>query len=636
VNDLANAPFAWTEIRWEMWPGRVTIRGFCSTVAGVLLLALSAMAQMQIGDKLHMNLNGNVGYTYSGGWNGGVSDHSMGFMGNGVLTGNYYSPNFINFNIDPFYNREQSDTTYGSLTNTSGVTSNVNLFNGSHFPGSFSYNRVFNSTGAFGVPGSDLGLAQHVNTQSIGIGWSALLPGLPTLTANYIIGNTSQQVLGDSGNDQEKDRSLILLSNYRWDGFIMAGQFQHRNTDAVFSQFLLPGEAPIDTQSSSNSFAASIQHAIPMSGNASLSWNRLDYSYNYVDSVSAKNSGNSDTINSNATIHPTNKLGVSFNANYNTSLLGSLPETVLQSGTTVNLTEASTFRSTLVGTDVYYQILKNLGIHADIAHQQQSFAGQTYSATQFGGSANFNFDRTLLKGLSFSLGVVDTAQQQSNTGLGFVGNLNYTRKMLGWDVSGNFSYAQNVQTVMLVYTTSSYSYLASLRRRIGERKYFMAGYSGAHSGISANSGTSSSADRIWTGFIYRGNSFNAYYNKSNGLAIFTPNGLVPVPGNLPPAVLPTEFTSYNSKGWGISGGTTPIRRLTLNFSYAKSNGSTIDPSLSIYTNNTLINAIMQYRIRKIYLNGGYTQLHQSAGQLGTQPLDVTTFYIGFSRWFNFF
>jgi hypothetical protein len=189
---------------------------------------------------------------------------------------------------------------------------------------------------------------------------------------------------------------------------------------------------------------------------------------------------------------------------------------------------------------------------------------------------------------------------------------------------------------MLVYTTSSYSYLASLRRRIGERKYFMAGYSGAHSGISANSGTSSSADRIWTGFIYRGNSFNAYYNKSNGLAIFTPNGLVPVPGNLPPAVLPTEFTSYNSKGWGISGGTSPIRRLTLNFSYAKSNGSTIDPSLSIYTNNTLINAIMQYRIRKIYLNGGYTQLHQSAGQLGTQPLDVTTFYIAFSRWFNFF
>lgn len=643
MNHLANAArravsrrFTRAETRWAMWPVGKTIRNVYCGVMGIFLLSLAAVAQLTVGDNLHMNLNGNLGYTYGGGINGGVSDHSMGFMGNGVLTGNYYSPNFLNFNVDPFYNRQQSNTIYGSLTNASGVSSNVNLFSGSHFPGTFAFNRVFNSTGAFGVPGSDLGLAQHVNTQTYGIGWSALLPGLPTLTANYNVSSTSQQILDESGNDREKDRSLILLSNYRWDGFIMAGQFQHRNTDATFSQFLLPGEAAIDTQSSSNSYAASVQHALPMTGNASVSWNRLDYSYHYLDSVEAKNSGSSDTINSNATFHPTNKLGVGFSANYNDSLLGSIPETVLNSGTPVNLTGASTFHSVLVGSDVFYQIMKNLGVHADIAHQRQSFLGNTYDATQFGGSANFNFDRSLLKGLSFSLGVVDTAQQQSNTGLGFVGNLNYTHRFFGWDVNGNFSYSQNVQTVMLVYTTSSYSYLASVRRRIGERKYFMVGYSGAHSGITADSGTTSSADRIWTGFIFRGNSFNAYYNKSNGLAIFTPTGLVPVPTNLPPAVLGTGFTSYDSHGWGVSAGTVPVKRLTLSFAYAKSSGSTIDPLQSIYSNNTLINAVMQYRMRKIYLNGGYTRLQQTAGLLGAQPLDVTTYYIGFSRWFNFF
>lgn len=619
-----------------MWPGRITIRSSYCTAIGIVLLALPVWAQLQVGDSLHMNLNGNVGYTYAGGFNGGVSDHSQGFMGNGVLTGDYYSPNFLNFNIDPFFNRLQSDTTYGSLTNTSGVTSNVNLFSGSHFPGTFSYNRVFNGTSAFGVPGSDLGLAQHVNTQSFGVGWSALLPNLPTLSVNYNINNTSQQVLDEPGNDREKDRSLILLSNYRWDGFIMDGQFQHRNTNAVFSQFLLPGEAPIDSDSSSNSYAADIQHSLPMTGNASVSWNRLDYSYHYLDSVSAQSSGNSDTINSNATFHPANNLGVGFTANYNNSLLGSIPETVLSSGTPVNLTGASTFSSFLVGSDVFYQIFKNLGVHADVAHQQQSFLGQSYSATQFGGSANFDFDRSLLKGLSFSVGVVDTAQQQYNTGLGFVGNLNYSHKWFGWDVGGNFSYSQNVQTVMLVYTTSSYSYLASIRRRIGDRKYVMAGYSGAHSGISANSGTTSSADRIWAGFIFRGNSFNAYYNKSDGLAIFTPTGLVPIPTNLPAPVLGAGFTSYNSKGWGLSAGTMPTKRITLSFGYAKASGSTVDPAQSIYTNNTLANAILQYRVRKIFINGGYTHLQQTAGITGTQPLDITTFYVGFSRWFNFF
>ncbi len=163
---------------------------------------------------------------------------------------------------------------------------------------------------------------------------------------------------------------------------------------------------------------------------------------------------------------PTNKVGVSFNANYNDSLLGSMPEPVLNGGRSVDLTSAGSFHSFLVGTDVYYQIVKSFGVHADVDHEQQSFLGQSYSATQFGGSANFNFDHSLLKGLSFSVGAVDTAQQTSNTGIGFVGNLNYNRKFWGWDVGGNFSYAQNVETALLVYTTSSYSYLGSLRKRI--------------------------------------------------------------------------------------------------------------------------------------------------------------------------
>lgn len=619
-----------------MWPGRPTIRGLCCALAGLFLLAVPVFAQLQIGDNLQMHMNGDIGYDYSGGWNGGISDHSMGFMGDGMLTGNYYSPNFLNFNVDPFYNRHQGNTTYGSLTNTSGVTSNVNMFNGSHFPGTVSYNRVFNGTSAFGVPGSDLGLAQHVNTQGYGIGWSALIPGYPTLTANYNVTRTTQEVIGQPGDDQEKDRSLLLTSNYRWDGFIMNGQFQHRNTDAVFAQFLTAGEAPVDSNSSSNDYAASVQHALPLSGSASVSWNRLDYGYHYLDAVSTHNSGTSNTINSNANFHPSNKLAFGFNANYNDSLLGSIPQTILSSGTEVNLTTANSFHSFLVGSDAYYEVFKNLFIHANIAHQHQSFLSQTYDATQFGGSANYNVDRSLLKGLSFSLGVVDTAQQQSNTGIGFVGTLNYNRRFSGWDVSGNFSYSQNTQTVSLVYTTSYYTYIASVRRRIGERKYFMAGYSGSHSALTHTDGTSSSANRVWSTFIYRGNSFNAYYNKSNGLAIFTPTGLVPVPTNLPPTVLGTEFSSYNSSGWGVSAGTVPLRRLTVNGAYAKSHGSTIDPQQSIYTSNDLVNVTMQYRVRKLYVNGGYTRLHQSAGTLGTEPVDITTFYVGISRWFNFF
>jgi hypothetical protein len=41
-------------------------------------------------------------------------------------------------------------------------------------------------------------------------------------------------------------------------------------------------------------------------------------------------------------------------------------------------------------------------------------------------------------------------------------------------------------------------------------------------------------------------------------------------------------------------------------------------------------------LRKIFINGGYTQLHQDVGTVGSVPVKVTTYYIGISRWFNFF
>jgi hypothetical protein len=166
--------------------------------------------------------------------------------------------------VAPYYNRQQSNSIFGSLANTTGISSDVNLFNGSHFPGSVSYNSSYNSIGSFGVPGSDLGLAEHTNMHSFAVGWSALLPNMPTFTANYGIDHSSNSIVGQSGTDSVSNRTLNLLSTYRWDGFNMTGQFQHRNTDANFTQFLQVGEAPISTNSSSNSYGATIQHALPL------------------------------------------------------------------------------------------------------------------------------------------------------------------------------------------------------------------------------------------------------------------------------------------------------------------------------------------------------------------------------------
>ena len=136
-------------------------------------------------------------------------------------------------------------------------------------------------------------------------------------------------------------------------------------------------------------------------------------------------------------------------------------------------------------------------MRATVNHVQQTFLGRSYGATQFGGSAYYNAEHNLLKGLSFNMSVVDTATKEGNTALGFVGNLNYHRKVYGWDLDANLSYAQNVQTLVIVDTSSSYGWVTNVRRRVGNRSYFMAGYSASHSGFNTMSDSSNSAQRVW-------------------------------------------------------------------------------------------------------------------------------------------
>ena len=194
-----------------------------------------------------------------------------------------------------------------------------------------------------------------------------------------------------------------------------------------------------------------------------------------------------------------------------------------------------------------------------------------------------------------------------------------------------------MQTLILVYTTSSYSWVANARRRVANRTYFSAGYGGSHSGITNQPGTSNSSERVSSSLTWRTYSVNGFYSKSDGAAFFTPTGLVAVPAGLPPELFaPGSVMVYNSKAIGGNASAVFMRRLTLSLGYADSRGSTVDPLISTFTGSKLYNAIGQYRLRKIYINGGFTQLHQSVGAAGTAPVAVTSYYIGISRWFNFF
>jgi hypothetical protein len=612
-----------------------TQRNTFLVLLGILMLALPCAAQVEVGDAA-MSLSGDIGFNYNGSMNQGLSGHSLGFNGDANLQGSYYNPNFLNFNVHPSYNRTQSNSVFGALTNTSGVNSSLNLFSGSHFPGSFFYNKVVNSTGEFGVPGSGVGLATNGDNQGFGVSWSALVPDWPTLAASYAITSGSSSIYGTQQESKQTDHDLTLLSTYQVAGFRISGGYTHRNLDGTFSELLEGVPKPVNSDTATNNYQVNASHSFPMQGSYSVAFSRTAYDYSFHDGNSAASSGASDTLSGNLNFRPTTKLSVGASGSYNDSLLGNIPEPILNGGTET-VRNLGTFRSFLVGSDANYQLLHNLFLHATVNHVEQRFLGQSYGATQFGASAYYNLDHSLLQGLSFNLAVVDTATKEGNTALGFMGNLNFNRKVHGWDVDANFSYSQNVETLVIVDTSSSYGWVTNVRRRVGNRSYFMAGYSASHSGFNTISDSTNSAQRVSSGFTYRRYSANAFYSTSKGTAAFTPTGLVALPPNLPPSALPPGTTIvFDSKAYGFNGSAAPLRHLTVSAGYAESRGDTIDPLASVFTKNNLINGVMQYKLRKIYVNGGYTHLRQSVGTPGTAPITVTTYYIGISRWFNFF
>ena len=99
-----------------------TQRAILAIGASVLALAVSAAAQLEVGDNTSLRLNGNIqaGYTadYS---NVTPSDHGLTPGGNADLSGFYFSPNFLSFDAQTYYNQSRLNSTEQSVFQTTGI-----------------------------------------------------------------------------------------------------------------------------------------------------------------------------------------------------------------------------------------------------------------------------------------------------------------------------------------------------------------------------------------------------------------------------------------------------------------------------------------------------------------------------------
>jgi len=602
------------------------------------MLAVSARtpAQVKTGEaSLDLNATISAGYgdNYS---NTAGSNHSIGGAGVADLSGSYYNPNFLSFDIQPFYNQSRLNSTFQSLTSASGVNATAKIFGGSEFPGSISYSTAFNSSGNFNVPGL-ANFTTHGNNDTLAIAWGVHLDDLPKLNLSFSTGNNSYSVYGANTNGQLHSDTFSATTAYQIAGFNLNGGYQHAGSKSLTPEFLA-GELPEQADSGANSLFFGVGHNLPWNGSISAAATRLSINTRLQDTVTTNNYNTAiDTLNGALNLAPIAHLHVGANTFYTDNLAGTLYSSLLTAGVNApqNWAQQSSHDLSLTGFANYEMPAEHLNLRAWYQRQQQTFWGVSYTSDALNGTATYS---NVLLGGSFNgvLGVTRTTIESTHQSLlGLISTVNYTHKVQQWSFQGGFGYSQDTQTVLVGYTTSGYNYSGSVGRRLGRKSYWGAYATGARSLLTNEPGTANSSQSYTTSLTLPRFSINGSYSIFSGNALLTSTGLVGTPVPLP-IVNPAAVVLYNGKSYSGGIGTSPIRGLSVSAIYAKALSTTQSNSLNSNNNNENINFLLLYQFRKLGFTAGYDRLVQGFSLAGGPPALVGSFYVGISRWFNFF
>ncbi len=615
---------------WYQVAGVLRNSGFL--LVGLLLLALPAAGQITLGE-LSTNATGTISAGYTGDYGNQISsDHSLALGGTGTLSGFYYNPNFVSFTVSPYLNQSRDNSTYQSLSDASGVSAASNIFGGSHFPGSVNFAKAYNSEGNFSVPGV-ANYTTHGDSETFGVNWAELVPGLPTLSASFQMGNSQYSIYGSNDNGTTYNHSFTLRSGYTLKGFNLGAYFGDGSGHSDVPQILENSSEPLTTSSSNRDYGFNVGHALPLRGNFASSFSSSTYNSDFAGGV---DTGTVDTYTASAIFQPTQKFHFSFSTDYSNNLSGTLYESIAGAGGVtqpLNLGQGTNSLDLLANAS--YSVMANMEALAFADHREQYYLGESFASSSYGGGVTY---WRMVFGGSFNaaLSLSDNTSSNSNqNSLGINSTVNYNRRFAGWVVGGSFSYAQNVQTALISYLTSSYSYGGNVRKRW--RKFgWSAGAGVSKSLLTEVAGTSNTSESFNTSIFYsHWLTANGNYSKSSGNAIETGLGLIQNP--IPQPIIPiNDLILFGGRSYSIGLSSNPIRRLTLGLSYSKSSSnSTLQGTMS--TNDSkMINAVVNYQFRKMYFTGGYSNLVQGFSASGLPAENVSSFYMGVSRWFNFF
>jgi hypothetical protein len=599
--------------------------------AASLLLAISLRAQARLGE-LSTSMTGTIAPGYSATFgNQTASTHSWALGGSGNLTGSYYSPNFLSFNIGYYLNQSRANSNFQSISNASGLDASTSIFGGSHFPGSISFSKAYNSDGNFAIPGV-ADYVTHGNSDAVGITWSENLPDAPSFSAGFQSGSSQYSVYGANDQGNNRFHSLNLHSGYRFAGFNLGGFYSNGGSHADIPQVVTAGGIS-RTNTTDGAYGFNVSHVLPLQGSISGGFNRSNWNSNYLGFQS---SGTVDIMNALASVHPFRRFSLSGSASYSDNLSGQIIQQVVTTGAALVGPSSSQSSSSLdlLGS-AGYAPSDNMQASVSIERRSQSFLGADYSVTSYGGSWTY-VQKVFTGNLNSSVSATaNRADQNGEDSLGFSAAESYSTKIAGWNVSGSFNYAQNVQTLLVTYMNSFYNYSGNARHNWG-RMFMGISAAAAHTAITDQPGTTDASQSysatLGFGSILAG---SGSYSHATGQALVTGAGLVvsPVPS---PVVPPTLLSLFGGTSYSFSASSTPTKHLIFSASWARSNSNTATGDLSSANQNEQFNTLLQYQYRKLNFTSGFARLEQGFSGSGTPPQVVSSYFIGASRWFKFF
>lgn len=591
-----------------------------------------AAAQVKVGD-LTTDLSGSLsgGYTADYG-NLTASDHGVTAGGTATLTGAYYNPNLLSFNIQPFYNQSRTNSDFQSITDSSGVNANVSLFSGTNFPGTISYTDVYNGQGNFGVPGV-ANYTSHGNSDVFSIGWTERVPNVPTLSVNYQQGTSDYSIYGTDTNSMADFHSFSASSNYTLVGFSMNANYHYSTSNSLLPQLF--GDQPAErSKSDTNTYSFSVGHVLPLHGNITAGATRSDLNF---DSSLSRYNGTLDTVYAGTIFNPIDRLTFGANGQYLDNLTGALYQSVVAAGGLAGeiLPTDSSHALDLTGFASYMVPAIHTTFSATEQHQEQHFAGTSFNSDSITGSGTYS--NMLLGGLFNATGGVVRSTISSSNGarIGVIASTNYTREVKRWTLSGLVAYTQDQQTLLASYLTNSLSYSGSASRRLARRASWSANVSGSKTGLQDQPASASFSQAYSSSLFIRWINATAAYSKSTGNAILTGSGLVATPIPLP-VVTPSAVVLYGGHAYSFGLGVTPARGLSMSLNYSKAISSTANDTINSNNKTSQLTARVIYLVRKLYLQGGYARLTQDFSASNSPPSMLASLYVGVTRWFSFF